>query len=384
MLGPYDMLHRGHAESAMSLAINFDKSPPHFQQLRSLRAGHLTLAALTTSVMLANILAVALASLFSPSTVRLSISMDVETFGTPVVRKTYSEPAITMYYTLDRNLSTEGDATIWTTPEYYIIPFYPIPQRSLQAYTGPTVGFSTDIKCDLVPDDMLSFSCNDTSRGCSLVDEKTYNPNLTVSDACFWDARPILLNHPATNLWVYWNRGDDCRFTFFPAWVEQAGDPHPPNLDKPYKTDLSGIALKCVARDIAYSMTATISPTYQVLSVTDVRPLDMSELLGMYPGSNSTTYGNVTLAFRNAVELGAFTELGESENYHWFNHLMTTLHPSIIRSITNVTNIPDSTDLARAFEDVFKRLFAINLSLYAHDIFTPGKRYVASGSAIVD
>lgn len=67
MIGPYKVLRRGRppATSPLALVMDYDKSPPHFQLLRSIKIRDIELGALTVGILLANVLAVSFAALLS-------------------------------------------------------------------------------------------------------------------------------------------------------------------------------------------------------------------------------------------------------------------------------------------------------------------------------
>lgn len=169
MLWPYEILRRGRASSSKSFIVDYDKYPPHLQLLRFLRVGRLTLAALTIAILLANVLSVALGGLFSPMSSKFIVLTDVETFGIPVVQGNFSNVALEMYYALASRFSGMNPAPTWTTPNYYVVPFYPLDypldgnatldRKALLEYQGPTIGIGVDIKCRILPADKVSFNC---------------------------------------------------------------------------------------------------------------------------------------------------------------------------------------------------------------------------------
>lgn len=376
MVWPYETLRRGKAKCSQSLAVDYDKSPPHFQLWRTLRAGQVVLTALTVSMLLAKLLAVALASIFSPITVQFITPIDVQTFRAPTIRGEFYDGAQRMYYSLAGSLSGENSPPTWTTQDYYVIPFYPTRKDTVQ-YKGSTIGIGLDITCNFVPADRISFPCNGSAE-CSFLDNDFNTPSMVISDPCFDMASSDLRRKGPSFDLGFW--GFACPRAFFLTWIEHPGDPHPSNPDMPYKAEFDVVAMKCVAQEIVHEITAAVRND-QVVSTTDIRSLSSEEIELMYRASSST-YG-LAWSFFSAVYYGFVTDTREISTLAWMNYLMATLTPSIVRHPTNVTHIPDTTDLVSTFEDLYRRLFAINTRLYADEIFFLEESYIEHTTATV-
>lgn len=71
MLQPFEELRKGKASSGKSIALAYTNLPPQLVALKSLRTGHFMLALLAIMTILANVLSVALSSLFFEDTVNV-------------------------------------------------------------------------------------------------------------------------------------------------------------------------------------------------------------------------------------------------------------------------------------------------------------------------
>lgn len=345
-LSLYESLRSGDARSAKSLILDYDKSPPHFQPVRALRAGRFGLAALTSAIFLANVLAVALSGIFTPITAVRNTGMEIKTFRVPSARGGFTDPTLESFYALADNLANGKEAPTWTTPQYYVMPFYPLAKDNVETYTGRTIGIGIDVKCTVLPPSTLSFSCNETV-GCSFVDPSCWNPKIKILDPCAFDERlEHTLEHPSLDIFQDYSR---CPGTFFAAWIEQPGDPNPRDLSLPYKSDAEFAALKCMIKDLVDELTTTVSDQYQVRSVADIRPVDRHDIETMHFGILDT----FSRTFASAMVYSSWIRAQGLSELCWFDYFIATLDPSIPRHLTNVTHLPDTKNLAKAFADVY-------------------------------
>lgn len=119
-------------------------------------------------------------------------------------------------------------------------------------------------------------------------------------------------------------------------------------------------------------------------SVSNIRPLDANQLQAIYP-QNSINSSLLAAAFLAKVVGGTLSEPSPGRHQmRWIDHLMTLVESSIIiDNPTNTTHMPNTTNLAHTFEQVYRRLFAINVRHYAADILSPGTRQIAPARAVV-
>lgn len=377
MLAPYEKLRRRNSPSKHSLSVDYDKSPPHFQLARTVRAGDIGLAALTTAILLSNVLAVAVSGLFSLSNAEFNIIQDFKTTGIPTMKGDVDGHDWEIFYPLIANLSNGRDLPTWTTKDSYIFPFYPVSSNDVQIYEGNTFGVSADISCRAFHRERISLNTPPSAPGHAELDFTL----LMDFDACYKANNgnsTTLISLPSDDIVEL---SDRCSQNFLAVWVEQPGNPHPGNSLMPNQNYLDAAVVSCTFFEKVYQLTATINDAHQVLKITNTRLLNAGEIAVMYP-ANISTPGDMIRAVANAITPSEFA-VGIHSRLVWVNFFMALLTPSIIRQLPNVTHVPDTAGLASTFQDVFQRLFAISLRLYAEEIFSTSEISVSPGTAIV-
>lgn len=389
--GPYKALHNGSAPSSASLSVDYDKSPPHFQFVRALRAGNLTLAALSAAILLSNVLAVAFAGLFSPTIATFSVATEVRTTTAPIIKGQFTEPTQEMYYVLSDHVSRNISRPAWTTPEFYVLPFFPTYQGNVTEYEGFTFGIGVDIKCDLFPQDKITITCVGDGLDCPTRDARWIWGNASFDDPCWvYTSR---YNPTEAGMREYeWHevsddyliRSNNCPGTIFPLWLELPADPSPSTPTILYEDHYDILVLKCTTAEKVVELNAAINGQQQVLSTTLNRILDEQELTALYP-PNTTAATRLASAFSDSVRTGMKVQYSTTRHLiDWFDYLMATIEPSIVQNLTNITHIPDARYIAEAFEDVYRQLFAINLQLYEQDILSREETRTLPATAIVE
>lgn len=368
MIAPYKALKRGRAPSSKSLTINYDKSPPHFQLLRSLRTGNYVLTALTIAIFLANVLAVALVGLYSAADAGVQMPSSLKISGL------FKTPGKEMYYLLDKHLAGSSLPT-WTTQEYYVVP--PSPEAlsgldgSQEAYE--TLGIGVDIKCTLVGSDRINYSCippkgNETAQ-CKNVDPGDWN-HVMILNPCGADDKEFLRYawmNPSGDTIV---RSKNCSDTFFPIWVERPGDPKPGNKTVPYFNKFESTVLNCTTRDKIVNLTATVHDG-QVQKIVNVHPFDKKRAISLY---QENTGPEVALSRSFITTIDNWINVTVTDHYiNWFNYLMATANNSVVRSSEVVTHLPNDTIIAAAFGDIYRQVFAISTRLHAEELLSTGR-----------
>lgn len=377
MLAPYKVLESGPAASSKSLAVDYDRSPPHFQLLPSIQSGNVVLAALTVTILLSNVLAVALAGLFSGTPAMFEVTTKVHTYADPKIQGTFTELAHEMYYILAEELSDLTDAPEWTSDEYYVLPVDLVDRTNIAQYEVSTLGIGVDIKCDIVPQKDIILECAGKTGGCST--PQTELPSginiLKVHDPC-WVS--YAAKRPRANSDHEWDdptndsifQSLDCPDKIYVAWLERPANPDPGN-GTIYQDRLDALVLKCSAVDKVVELTATMNDRNRVISTVPSRRLDPQEVAALYSEAVETT---LHADFVIALLAGLASENinpGARHQIRWLNYLIATVEPRTVGQNTNITHIPDAAYIASAFEDVYRRLFAINVALYAKDTILP-------------
>lgn len=383
MMGPYKLLRR-QLPGSLPLSIDYDKSPPLFQFLRALGARDIQLVVLTVGILLANILAVSFAALFSLENQIHKVSIEVAVQGLPSIVGKFTEPAAEGYYELAASISGQVPLANWTTPDFYVLPFNTTIQHL--DLTAPTVELGAEISCSLVPNEQLITLCQYWGvqyPGCLNIaplrpgesDGGSFVSWIGVNHTC-WPIRP---SGRITANYFQWSgpTGDffqrGCADSFFVGWAELPADPHPKTYFFPFShiNRIDAVVLYCTAGVQAAALTADVDKT---TSTSDQSPLDVKPI-----GNTSALVDS----FLTTIETGITTAAAAVDVAHeiaWFGTLMATLYPSLpITDGINSTHLPHVEHVVEAFEDVYRRLFAVSLRANADTLFTSGEQKSVMG-----
>ncbi|CCX06249.1 Similar to hypothetical protein LEMA_P014390.1 [Leptosphaeria maculans JN3]; acc. no. CBY00309 [Pyronema omphalodes CBS 100304] len=161
---PFQRLLRGNSTAA-PLTFNYDKTPPHLQVICGIKTRNYLLAALSTSVLLANILAVAMGGLFQVERAgyadqgevylngTIESLKDLNSNSTFLKDKTYVDSEF-MYNAVGDGLGF--DARPWMTDDLYYVPFHDesADQLSTTNYSASTTGVGLNISCEEAPSEL--------------------------------------------------------------------------------------------------------------------------------------------------------------------------------------------------------------------------------------
>lgn len=147
--------------------------------------------------------------------------------------------------------------------------------------------------------------------------------------------------------------------------MERPADPEPKNGTL-YQDRLEVLILKCSAVDKVVELDATVDGSDRVLSAVVTRRLDTMEVGALYNEDASTTLPADFVIAMLAGMASETLDAGSRHQMRWLNYLIATVDPRTVGKKTNITHIPDRAYIVGAFEDVYRRLFAINMALY-HD-----------------
>lgn len=368
MLGPYQTLNQRNAPSSSTLSIDYDKSPPHFQLLRSLHYGNFPLAALTAALVVSRVLPIAFAGLFSAIAVELqdnsTAAIVYPTFG-------FTGPiqgiSLEMYYILADNLQRNLPLPEWATPEYFVLPFWDN-AADLQSFSGPTHGVGIDVSCELVPSDTLHFSCDPSATAPSV----TYCPGTyyisAINDPCW--AHVSEYNNVSLTQEFQAITGDfllqsaNCAGTFFAMWLERPVDPRPLNTSSTYLHRIDTVTLKCNMTENIVALEATVSTAGEIAAATITHRFTELEVDALYPAYTLPTR-RLPHSFIDSIRQGLLTdgEDNDADDIRWLDYLTGMLEPRLVRDGSDIWQLPDPTHLPTAFEDVMRRLFAITVAL---------------------
>lgn len=377
MIAPYAMLTRGGPTSSKALAVDFDKSPPHFQIVRSLRTRNVPLAALTVSILLCNVLAVALAGFFSITNRPLK-STEVVTYPHAMLSKQQALPQQEMYHVLAEQLSGRGDALPFTTPDYYIIPVLADRRVTIERFEAPAIGIGLDLKCSLIPEQDVVLDCVDPlcERQVSSSTELPYDYTATINYPCL-----VPIAKLATVSRYYWKglshdymfQSAQCLNAFFPLWVERAPIPTfagSANLTNG-NTYLDSLFMHCEVYQKTVELNIVVSKNSRLQNVSAVRTLNSEEINRLYYRSY---HERIAESFFTVIDEGLRTRNTlDHHTMRWMNYLMKLIEPRIVRNTTYKSQIPDRDHVVRVFEDVYRRLFVIFLKLSEDEVVDLGE-----------
>lgn len=377
MLAPYAALKPGPAPSETSLAIDYDTSPPHFQLFHSLRTGDRTLAVLITAILLSNVLSVALAGLFSVGVTKLNTTIELANYAAPMINGSFTVPTQEMYFILERELSSDLAAPAWSTADYCLLAVEH-DDPTVKTYQVPTLGIGINVGCTIVNASDITLICDDLpgiDAVCRNRRSRITNVRISVDDPC-WEGEHLMSKSDTieTGMAVAWGgsgfnelQPSRCLGTFFPQWIERLE----PQSGTVGRLDLQ--IIKCTAADTVVELTADIEETGRVISVSSIRPLSKLEMAPLYPFNQT---GSLTPSFLSAIYAGRWTQqqsFATSQTIRWLNYFMALPEPNVLRNSTDHPYLPHPAYVAKAFEDVYRRLFAVNLRLYVDDIILPRK-----------
>ncbi|KAI5853621.1 hypothetical protein BZA05DRAFT_396668 [Tricharina praecox] len=167
LLFPFKHLTQGNASAKSTIAVNYDRRPPHLQVFNGVRTRNPLLVVLSVSILLANVLAVAVGGLFYksamefpvPITLALSGSLErLEAYNaSSLIRGEYDVPYDAFYVGAGDAMGFERRP--WTTDELFYIPFTASTTGQgdqSDNYTTETYGLGATLKCEEIPQDMVS------------------------------------------------------------------------------------------------------------------------------------------------------------------------------------------------------------------------------------
>lgn len=374
MFGPYSALVRGQASSKRSLALDYDIAPAHFQLLHAWRVRDVSLAALTMAILATNVLAAALSGLFSGSSAPVQVHITGTTTSQPIITGSFRRKQEEGFYRL---LASHIDnmtvpAPSWTTPTHYILPVTFTPPSTLLNASLPTLGLGATITCSVLAPGTVNIYCtatNDTRIPC-IVNTSTFPSAraIDIDDPC-WDLHPLRTYDEYEDADIMagmvgmgvFARSQSCENTFFVLWAENPAVPNPGDKadEELYSNTWDSAVLRCSADAEIVKLSATVDRDWRVLAsdgVLEPGQLDNgSELIDSFTASIAPIVMKQNVA-------------GQSSLTVWMDYLLRTLHPEIVQQGANLTKIPDREVLPGAFEDLYRRLFAVSLSLDAGEM----------------
>ncbi|KAI5812954.1 hypothetical protein BZA77DRAFT_322708 [Pyronema omphalodes] len=231
--------------SAGPLSINYDKLPPHLQLYGALKTENYLLATLSMSVLIANVIAVALGVLFQKDFKEFYQTGKVNIMGSPDSISLFNTTTLNQgvqHREYDMLYASAGDALgfkprPWTTEEFYYLSFVDkTSDRDPRAnYTAETWGFGVDVTCQ----PLSKTNINNT----------WYQEVLTapINNSLIYSSYP--------GPWYHQRLGADVNSTnpwaFYAVWVQYMGLPPSPLPDTTNPTTPSKVQTRTIIPSIA-------------------------------------------------------------------------------------------------------------------------------------
>lgn len=181
---PFRDLWRGHSPAARSIGARYTSLPPQMVVWRAVSSRHLLLAFLCVVSLLANILAVALGSLFNELPTPVDSAIAFKQTLSPILSSSIVDRLhdsdhnqVTTYKDHLRivaaNLSEGTSLPPWLTNDYYFLPVQPDtePLPDAESFTVQTTGFGIVPSCtplDVTRQSLFNFSTSDGTYNISL------------------------------------------------------------------------------------------------------------------------------------------------------------------------------------------------------------------------
>ena len=174
---------------SMSIHLDYISLPPQLVAWKAFKSHHFLLAAVSTITILANVLAVALGSLFQLKPTVLSSPTHSQTLFAPHLLDDSSKIDRTLdpWYMLRANITKNAPLPAWTSEEFYFLPVKLPAATSASLFEVVTPGFGITSECQFLFDPgsgtALSFSYPVPSLNCTdiLMDDEAANITCALS-----------------------------------------------------------------------------------------------------------------------------------------------------------------------------------------------------------
>lgn len=380
MIMPYETLRKGNARSSQSLTIDYDGMPPLMQLLPALKARNPILVTLVLAILLTNLLAVALAGMFSPIT-GLEV-VPTETSLLEIAQRRYGadfKPGDELFYLLLLNASGFAQLPPWVTSDFLVLPFHNRASNTantgFQRREGASLGLGAEISCQFMAEDMFGIQPSDIPERQGYV--------MTMSHPCDFGRYFLPTAQTPSSDFVLISK--HCPDMFVAGWIEQLPNPHPTSSSDSDLNETDHIVLLCKWNYRTAEMLVTVDTREQVLELhnIDSKSWSSSALVDVKRDSTSsndtllpifTTHGPMS-GFLSALSQYSdpkypYNTSNSPEPNRTYqspqamsvtNYLMRLFEPSIRPNPTNHSFLPNRTLAIKTFERVFTSLFALHL-----------------------
>ncbi|RMJ19872.1 hypothetical protein CDV36_000499 [Fusarium kuroshium] len=373
VLQPFKDLWEGKAKPSHSLDSTYTSIPPQLVFLRAAKSGHFVLVLVCTMALLANLLAVGLGSLFNeepmtaayPETLRPSFAArfdnnSVFTFDNYLTDNlvTTSQYADHKYVAL-ANISSGTKLPAWVSPEYYFQPFELGDAKSgnpADTYRIETQGFGVHTNCTPIEPFKMpiyktqpQFVMSADGKTCtqeSLIDyasfqirESTLNRSSGVSAVEYGDARTAAFS------------GSPCDRPLTLGWGRTA-------TAENSNATVNASFVICYPVFETAKFNVTVDASGHVISYNRI-----SDLKASLDYADSRVHTDIVFEVYNRWwNIDGYEWHNDTTIRDWMNYFITVLDGSR-DNIDPVAPVPKPETLIPAIEDIYRRLYAIILSL---------------------
>lgn len=393
MLAPYDHLRRKHSDGQDALGVDFDTTLPQFQMLKAFRLRSFTICGLSTAILAAQMLAITFSTLFISAHTQVPVDGQFQMAQVPK----YEQPSTCreVFRAMEQSVTTERLPPTWTTKDYYVLPFFPTDStkeeylHNLVMYQGQTLGVGLDVNCHQVSVNLDNGSFNGTledRRRLSARDAVKMDIGLIIDGKKYGSAQEWWVNveKPASDLVVV-NRNPDDTVDILVVWMELPGNPAQPRRvqplaggrktlstaftsGQPYKLELDFMGLRCTGAVQYHELTAVVNATQHILSIPRVNNVTVSKKAMM---DQQLFANSAPEALQEALLQGLKGNEGACQGLCETNALMSRINPAVRRYLSsNVTYIPEASQVAWTLEHILRGFWAISIRYYAEGNFT--------------
>ena len=379
---PLEALKSCKVPALQSIALKYTSLPPQLVATRALRAKHFLLASVCTIALLANLLAVALSSVFQDVEVPRSREIEFEQPYQPLLTSIQlpwnvggtpfrlSQP-LDHYYVLKSNFTDAAPLPPWTTRDLYFLPFTTKSdvtrddvrhQAITQAFgisstcqtLASSVTTSSDLKLHLNKDWSLNFTADS-----STATDQTTCIALSLTDRVGY---PQVLDSRQSSLESI-HYFPNCSNTVFIAdWFRHNDTSYDSSPFAALHTSLDYLMLSCEAKARTAKYLTTVNTAQQVIAAEQVSAFEYD----LDPYINYKT--NLSTIFKDLNQYVSSAGQGEQPVWHTDAYAQEYFN-AILKLVLNGSNVDPSSSLpppsvlAPLVEDLYTRIFAILLGL---------------------
>lgn len=425
---PYIELHKGGASVASSLSVKYTNLPAALVLPRALRSGNFLISSLSGITLLANFLAVALSGLFENAYLPIA-KPDTFTQGLDPLIHAQMEYGEEQYLLANTNITAGTALPPFVSPEFYFLPFAwdtTVEKNGSDLHAAVTRGFGANVTCQPLesesfhleyytpvrieagrernaPDRFWANNFNvtvPTTNGTGSVNCTAY-PASDPNQKIFWTknladppgpaAGEFMLDLEPTAPDADQDTWDECLSIIILGWARGTisysnhGDYNFSFVPGTYESTI----LLCQQEIFSADFEVVVDGTQRVQSYNRVGPFDMNDAAHFEVNSLTNFTAQMGRLFMAGSSVGGTNDDlyntkavdASMDEAKFHNDSTAVLYPHLlVGTLLNSTVLTDPTTpvpkfdlLNEGFQDFYRRLFAISLSLNSDRIFTHAK-----------